>query len=301
MVAAPLLTSGVAVDLPQAKAGALNVEQKPIAIALNDQGQVFLMDQPIADADLLDKLQDARQGRSPTQRIYVRASKVVPYGRVAADHGRGDRGRLQEGRARHRAGHSHEARPGVSDQPSKAGLYVSGALHAALLAFIVIGFSPAPKFDDATESIPVDTVTQSQFNEIMKGERDAKPVKEPPAEPHDSARPRSNRRRRRRRPEPPPELKTADEPPPPPPPPPSPRRRLRPSPRRRRPRRRRSRPPRTRRRLRSGPRRRRRRTSRSPTRSPRSLGEGQARRTGQAARSTYDPNAIAKLIGQTKS
>ena len=35
MVAAPLLTSGVAVDLPQAKAGALNVEQKPIAIALD--------------------------------------------------------------------------------------------------------------------------------------------------------------------------------------------------------------------------------------------------------------------------
>ena len=57
MVAAPLLTSGVAVDLPQAKAGALNVDQKPIAIALNDQGQLFLMDQPVADADLVAKLQ----------------------------------------------------------------------------------------------------------------------------------------------------------------------------------------------------------------------------------------------------
>ncbi|MGO4872622.1 MAG: ExbD/TolR family protein, partial [Roseiarcus sp.] len=57
MVAAPLLTSGVAVDLPQAKAGALNVEQKPISIALNDQGQLFLMDQQIADADLTQKLQ----------------------------------------------------------------------------------------------------------------------------------------------------------------------------------------------------------------------------------------------------
>ena len=57
MVAAPLLTSGVAVDLPQTKAGALNVDQKPIAIALNDQGQLFLMDQPIADGDLIAKLQ----------------------------------------------------------------------------------------------------------------------------------------------------------------------------------------------------------------------------------------------------
>jgi biopolymer transport protein TolR len=82
MVAAPLLTSGVSVDLPQAKAAALNVEQKPIAIALNDQGQLYLMDQPIADADLVDKMK-ALATDATEQRVYVRASKVVPYGRVA--------------------------------------------------------------------------------------------------------------------------------------------------------------------------------------------------------------------------
>jgi outer membrane biosynthesis protein TonB len=112
----------------------------------------------------------------------------------------------------------------VSDQPSKAGLFVSGALHAALLAFILIGFASAPKFDDATESIPVDTITQTQFNEIMKGERDAKPVKEAPTEP-------TTRQAAVEPPQvpppptpppPPPELKTADEPPPAPAPPPKP-------------------------------------------------------------------------------
>src|SRR5271154_1559170 len=82
MVAAPLLTSGVWVDRPQAKAAALNVEQKPIAIALNDQGQLYLMDQPIADADLVDKMK-ALATDATEQRVYVRASKVVPYGRVA--------------------------------------------------------------------------------------------------------------------------------------------------------------------------------------------------------------------------
>ena len=82
MVAAPLLTSGVAVDLPQAKAGPLNVDQKPIAIALNDQGQLFLMDQPVADAELVDKMK-ALGGETEDQRVYVRASKGVPYGRVA--------------------------------------------------------------------------------------------------------------------------------------------------------------------------------------------------------------------------
>jgi biopolymer transport protein TolR len=82
MVAAPLLTSGVSVDLPQAKASSLNVDQKPIAVSLNEQGQLFLMDQPIADTDLTAKLQDLSAG-STDQRIYLRASKVVPYGRVA--------------------------------------------------------------------------------------------------------------------------------------------------------------------------------------------------------------------------
>jgi biopolymer transport protein TolR len=82
MVAAPLLTSGVAVDLPQAKAGALNVDQKPIALSINDQGQLFVMDEPVADTDLVAKLQSLAGG-STDQRIYVRASKVVTYGRVA--------------------------------------------------------------------------------------------------------------------------------------------------------------------------------------------------------------------------
>jgi len=82
MVAAPLLTTGVAVDLPKASATALNVERKPIAVSLNEQGQLFVMDQPTTDADLVSKLQAASQN-DVDQRVYLRASKTVPYGRVA--------------------------------------------------------------------------------------------------------------------------------------------------------------------------------------------------------------------------
>jgi biopolymer transport protein TolR len=82
MVAAPLLSTGVAVDLPQTKAGALNIDQKPVSIALNDQGALFVMDAPVADADLIAKLQ-AASSQGFDERIYVRASKIVPYGRVA--------------------------------------------------------------------------------------------------------------------------------------------------------------------------------------------------------------------------
>ena len=82
MVTAPLLTSGVAVDLPQAKAGALNVEQKPVAIVIDEKGQVYLMDEPIADADFITRL-GAIAKDGPDARVYVRASRTVPYGRVA--------------------------------------------------------------------------------------------------------------------------------------------------------------------------------------------------------------------------
>jgi biopolymer transport protein TolR len=82
MVAAPLLATGVAVDLPQTKAGPLNIDQKPISIAINDQGQLFLMDAPVANDELIAKLQAiAKDGFD--ERIYLRADKGIMYGKVA--------------------------------------------------------------------------------------------------------------------------------------------------------------------------------------------------------------------------
>jgi biopolymer transport protein TolR len=82
MVAAPLLATGVAVDLPQTKAGALNIDQKPVSVAIDEKGQVFLMDQPVEIDKLLEKLKETvKQGFD--ERIYVRGSKAVNYGRVA--------------------------------------------------------------------------------------------------------------------------------------------------------------------------------------------------------------------------
>ena len=105
----------------------------------------------------------------------------------------------------------------MSDGSKRSGFYVSGALHAALLALLLVGFSQAPKFDDAAESIPVDTITQSQLNEIMHGERDAKPSNTPPTPPQrqlaavDPTPPTP--------PEPPPDLRRVDDTPTPPEPP----------------------------------------------------------------------------------
>ena len=82
MVAAPLLASGVAVDLPQTKAAPLNIEQKPVSISIDEKGQIFLMDEPVQIEGLVEKLRNASKA-GVDERIYVRGSKAVNYGRVA--------------------------------------------------------------------------------------------------------------------------------------------------------------------------------------------------------------------------
>jgi colicin import membrane protein len=109
----------------------------------------------------------------------------------------------------------------LSEQPTKTGLVFSGVLHATLLAFILVGFASAPRFDDASESIPVDTVPLSEFNQIMKGERDAKPAKpvEQPPQPKPAIAAAPTPPTEPAKAESPPVLKHIDEIPPPPEPP----------------------------------------------------------------------------------
>jgi biopolymer transport protein TolR len=82
MVAAPLLATGVPIDVPETKAAALNIDQKPLSVAIDDKGAVYLMDQPIAAEELTQKLMAVAKGGFD-ERIYVRAAKTVNYGRVA--------------------------------------------------------------------------------------------------------------------------------------------------------------------------------------------------------------------------
>ncbi|SDQ95715.1 Cell division and transport-associated protein TolR [Rhizobiales bacterium GAS191] len=82
MVAAPLLTSGVPLDLPQTGAKPLNVDKQPVTISIDEKGKVFLMEKPVEDAALLDTLK-AIAANAADERIYVRGAKQVGYGRVA--------------------------------------------------------------------------------------------------------------------------------------------------------------------------------------------------------------------------
>jgi biopolymer transport protein TolR len=82
MVAAPLLATGVQIDLPETKAAALNIDRKPISIAIDDKGVIYFDDQVVEASALVDKIKaTAKDGLD--ERIYLRGAKTVNYGRVA--------------------------------------------------------------------------------------------------------------------------------------------------------------------------------------------------------------------------
>jgi colicin import membrane protein len=63
---------------------------------------------------------------------------------------------------------------------SEPGLIVSGAVHVAVLLLTLVAFAGSRKFEDAQEAVPVEMITDQQFNQIMKGEKTAKEVKQTP-------------------------------------------------------------------------------------------------------------------------
>ena len=84
MVTAPLLTAGVPVDLPDARAKSLDTEDKPVSISLDRAGKLFVDDTELAEADLparLERIANVAEGGKPPQ-IFLRADRGLDYGRV---------------------------------------------------------------------------------------------------------------------------------------------------------------------------------------------------------------------------
>jgi biopolymer transport protein TolR len=89
MVSAPLLTVGVPIDLPQTKANSLDQDKEPLAVSVNDKGQVFLQNTQIDVDELVAKLKAITEAKGGfDERIYVRGDRKVDYGTVMRVMGR---------------------------------------------------------------------------------------------------------------------------------------------------------------------------------------------------------------------
>lgn len=82
MVAAPLLTVGVPVELPRTAAGALaGNEEEPLTITLTLDGEIVIQTTPVAEEDFLTRLRGIAEQRSDNK-VFLRADGLIPYSRV---------------------------------------------------------------------------------------------------------------------------------------------------------------------------------------------------------------------------
>ena len=81
MVTAPLLTSGVQVDLPKAQTSVITETDEPMSVSIDSIGRIFLQDTEIPLNKLSARL-IAVTGANPDIRIFVRGDKTIDYGRV---------------------------------------------------------------------------------------------------------------------------------------------------------------------------------------------------------------------------
>ena len=81
MVAAPLVQQGVDVQLPQASAKTISVQQEHLTLSLNKDKRIFLNEMEIDPARLKEKLVSIFSQRTDKE-LFLRADKSLPYGFV---------------------------------------------------------------------------------------------------------------------------------------------------------------------------------------------------------------------------
>lgn len=82
MVSAPLMTSGVPINLPSSKAKPITTQDnKPIELSIDKDGEVYLAKTKIQKGALVSVLKPMMEG-DEERRIYIRADQDIEYGLV---------------------------------------------------------------------------------------------------------------------------------------------------------------------------------------------------------------------------
>ena len=79
MITAPLLTTGVPVDLPKTDSQSLPGQDEPITLSINKEGSIFLGENLI-EIDTLEAKLKAITAINSDSRIFIRADEKIAYG-----------------------------------------------------------------------------------------------------------------------------------------------------------------------------------------------------------------------------
>ncbi|BCA59649.1 protein TolR [Sphingomonas sp. HMP6] len=84
MVTAPLMTAGVPVQLPDARAKAVEQDQQPLEISIDRAGKLYVDKDEVSEALLPDILTQIAAKGDPAKppQVFLRADKGLDYGRV---------------------------------------------------------------------------------------------------------------------------------------------------------------------------------------------------------------------------
>ena len=84
MVTAPLLVTGVPVDLPESRANALEQEQEPVQISIDTEGRVFIGEEELSRDALATRLREIAADQDPAdpRQIMLRGDKALDYGLI---------------------------------------------------------------------------------------------------------------------------------------------------------------------------------------------------------------------------
>lgn len=81
MVTAPMMTTGLDVNLPQAKSGALDESKPPIIISIGGQSDIFVNDRRSSLENLGGAVAEEQRVQANPQ-VFLKADRSVPYGVV---------------------------------------------------------------------------------------------------------------------------------------------------------------------------------------------------------------------------
>ena len=81
MVTAPLLTSGIKINLPESSAVLKNEKKDPVTVSINSKGEIFIQKKKFSKEQLIKKLSVLKKNNK-NLKIYIKGDKKLDYGRV---------------------------------------------------------------------------------------------------------------------------------------------------------------------------------------------------------------------------
>ena len=83
MISAPLLTTGVEVELPKTEASAVETDQEPVTVSVDRDGKIFVGDGEVSWERLTVRIEEEGGADAREKPIFVRADGRAPYQAVA--------------------------------------------------------------------------------------------------------------------------------------------------------------------------------------------------------------------------